>query len=610
MKIKNFFEDIFLISFLLFVIKWYFFLSNKLDLDLITKFIFEIEDWQYFTLIFNLSDLNFNPSYNPDLLNLKFLPFPIYSILYHSLFFNLFDIYGFIIVELIIIVLFFYIFFNFFKKLGINRIESIFLALLFFTLSDIIDFFQLSQIQYVGAIKELYNLRIPRPSISHLYLYFFFLLLISNNKNTNFKTLDLALIGSVFALMWGSFYYNLIISASIFLIYYLYIINNSIQRISKYFKDFLLVLIFFLLLSIPLIIILVNAEPDYLTRVGLVDLNLIKKKILLDHFATKLFSIKFVTIFIVITILYLFLTNKSFYKKEGINLLYFIFIGSFVGPLIFIIISPTISEPYHFMNILIALTFFVISVYLFLVLSLIVKNFVWNKLLTKILILSLLIFHLVNNYSLTRNDNFNVEKMNSNQLMHLIKKKKITKNSSILTFDTKIQTNLILNNYKNLIFVGGTGTPLTDDELENKIISIFNFLHLDKIDFYNFIKNKKHRWRFINNNIGKTFYMKYQANKLQTFNNSKNFLLEESKYISKSSPLNSQQLIIPIFEIERLLSKFDNFSKYEIISPELIILNLDDTITKKIVLDNNLYCSDTINDTFKIYFLKNNKLDC
>ena len=74
----------------------------------------------------------------------------------------------------------------------------------------------------------------------------------------------------------------------------------------------------------------------------------------------------------------------------------------------------------------------------------------------------------------------------------------------------------------------------------------------------NFIKNEKNGWRFINNNIGKTFYMKYQANKLQTFDNSKDFLLEELKYISKSSPLNSQQLIIPKYEVERLLNKFIN----------------------------------------------------
>ena len=392
--------------------------------------------------------------------------------------------------------------------------------------------------------------------------------------------------------------------------YYLYIINHSNQRILKYFKDFLIVSFFFLLLSIPLILILINAEPDYLTRVGLVDLNLIRKKILLEHFATKLLSIKFIIIFITITFLYIFLLKKSFFKKEGINLLYFIFLGSFIAPLIFIIISPTISEPYHFMNMLIALTFFVISVYLFLMFLLITKNFIWKKLLIKILIFSLLIFHLINNYSSTTNNIVNVEKIDSDKLMSKIIEKGATKNSSILTFDTRIQTNLILNNYKNLIFVGGTGTSLTDKNLEKKLISIFNFLNLDNIDFYNFIKNKKHGWRFINNNIGKTFYMKYQANKLLTFNNSKDFSPEELIYILKSSPLNSQQLIIPNFEIDRLMNKFINSSKYEKISPELIILNLNNTITQKVVLDNNLYCSDAINDTFKIYFLKKNNPDC
>ena len=610
MKIKNFFEDIFLISLLLFLIKWFFFFNSKFEIDLITKFIFEIEDWQYFTLIFNLSNFNFNPSYNPELLNLKFLPLPIYSILYHSLLFKFFSFYGFIIIELFLTLLFFLIFFNFFKRLGITKVESIFLALLLFTLPDIIDFFQLSQIQYVGAIKEFYNLRVPRPSISHLYLYFFFLLLIFNKKNIHFKTSQLALIGSIFALMWGSFYYNLLISGSIFFIYYFYITNNLNQKILKYIKDFSIIISFFFLFSTPIILILINSEPDYLIRVGLVELNFVKKTILLKYFLSKLFSIKFIIIFITITFLYLFIRNKNFYKREGVNLLYFIFLGSFIAPLIFIIISPTISEPYHFMNMLVALTFFVTLVFFYLIFLFIIKNFFQIQNLTKILILSLLFFHLVNNYSLNQKNTLNTKKNDSHHLIKEIKKININQSSSILTFDTRLQTNLILNNYNNLIFVSGIKIPLNDKMIENKIISIFRFLNLNETDFYNFIKNEKNGWRFINNNIGKTFYMKYQANKLQTFDNSKDFLFEELKYISKSSPLNSQQLIIPKYEVERLLNKFINSSQYEKINPDLIIVNLNDPLSKKIILDSNIYCANIINDTFKIYFLKKNNTVC
>ena len=79
--------------------------------------------------------------------------------------------------------------------------------------------------------------------------------------------------------------------------------------------------------------------------------------------------------------------------------------------------------------------------------------------------------------------------------------------------------------------------------------------------------------RFINENIGATFYGKYQANRLITYKDSMDFSLEELEYISKSSPLHSQQLILPAFEIERLTKKFANYTNYEKINPELIIIN-------------------------------------
>ena len=129
MKSRYFFENIFLISLVLFLIKWFFFLDTSSHIDISTKIIYEMNDWQYFTLISNLSQLNFNPSYNPELLNLKLLPLPIYSILYHAVFFNFFNIYGFIIIEFFIIYIFFYILTNFFMKLKIDKIVAIFLAL-------------------------------------------------------------------------------------------------------------------------------------------------------------------------------------------------------------------------------------------------------------------------------------------------------------------------------------------------------------------------------------------------------------------------------------------------------------------------------------------------
>jgi hypothetical protein len=120
----------------------------------------------------------------------------------------------------------------------------------------------------------------------------------------------------------------------------------------------------------------------------------------------------------------------------------------------------------------------------------------------------------------------------------------------------------------------------------------------------NFIKNKKEGWRYYNYKIAKTFYMKYQANKLTAYNGSFDFSEDELKFISKSSPLNSQQVIIPAFEIKRLIEKFTNLKTSKMIKPELVILMLKYDPVKNITIDEKLYCIKKINDTFLIYFSK------
>jgi hypothetical protein len=610
MKSKYFFENIFFISLLLFLIKWFFFFDTSFNIDISTKLIYEMSDWQYFTLISNLSELNFNPSYNPELLNLKSLPLPIYSIFYHAVFFNFFNIYGFIIIEFFIIYIFFYILTNFFIKLNIDKIEAIFLTLFLFCLQDIIFYFQLNKFEYFGALTELYNLRIPRPSITHLYLFIFFSLLISNQKKIEFKIKKLILIGLLFAMMFGSFYYNLVISGTTFLLYYFYISYKSDQKILKYIKDFLTVLFCFIFFSVPLFIILLNSEPDYLVRVGLINLDYEKKKLLLEHFLKKLQDIKFIIFFILITILNFFLKTQKKYNTEGLNLLYIIFLSSFLGPIIFIVTSPTISEAYHFTNMIVYLTFFVLMIYLFLTAQVMLNIFFWFKYLFKFLIIFLLSFYSLSNYTLSKNNHFAEEKSHHDQIIKFIKKLNIHEGNSILTFDTKLQTSLILNNYKNLVFVSGINIPLNDETIENQIINIFKFLKLDENDFNDFIKNEKYGWRFINVNIAETFYMKYQANTLKTYNDSLNFSDEEKNYILKSSPLHSQQLIIPIFEIERLMTKYENFSNFKKINPELIIINNKKQFNKNVKLDNDIYCRENINNTFDIYLIKSKINNC
>lgn len=220
-----------------------------------------------------------------------------------------------------------------------------------------------------------------------------------------------------------------------------------------------------------------------------------------------------------------------------------------------------------------------------------------------------IIFYVFYSYESMKDKSLIHKRNDFKDLIFHIDKMNIGKKDSILTFDGKVQTYLILKDYNNLPFVLSINTPQNDDLVEYKIMEMFKFFNLDKDDFFDFIKNKKHGWRYINNNIGKTFLSKYQANSLTTYNDSNNFSEKELESIRLSSPFHSQQLIIPQFEIQRLISKFENFESEQTLKPKLIVVNLNDSFSINISLNDDFYCSKIINNTYKIYYVKNN-IEC
>ena len=112
--IKNYKIPIYLIflSFSFVSGKWifsYFFFPNE---DIINKIIFEIYDFQYFPLIYSLSNLDFNPSYSLSNETLKFIPIPYAALIFHAIFIKFFGYWGFVLLEFLCVFVFLYIFFQ------------------------------------------------------------------------------------------------------------------------------------------------------------------------------------------------------------------------------------------------------------------------------------------------------------------------------------------------------------------------------------------------------------------------------------------------------------------------------------------------------------------
>ena len=144
-------------------------------------------------------------------------------------------------------------------------------------------------------------------------------------------------------------------------------------------------------------------------------------------------------------------------------------------------------------------------------------------------------------------------------------------------------------------------TPKTHEMIENDLINVFQYFNLTKNDFLNFFQNKKRGWRFLNQNAQLFFFMKYTANSLQTFNDSVNFDPDILNFIQSTSPLHSQQLIIPNDEFIRFENKFKSHKIKNFIEPEIIILKKDSDIYELIELDKLNFCNLFDGNFFTLY---------
>ena len=180
---------------------------------------------------------------------------------------------------------------------------------------------------------------------------------------------------------------------------------------------------------------------------------------------------------------------------------------------------------------------------------------------------------------------------------------------SLMTFNNKLMVWAVLNDVKYLSLTNFLISPKTNIMLENDLIKSFKFLNLSTHDFRNFLRNKRESWRYLNRNVSTFFFLKYQANSLKTFNNSKNFDAEVAKNIFASSPLYTQQIVIPNEEFIRFEKKFENTKLQNFNEPDIIILEKSKLIAKNAVVKKN-YCKSYDGNFYILYFKKNPKIKC
>ena len=459
--------------------------------------------------------------------------------------------------------------------------------------------------------------------VSNIFFFIFILFILKVKKKEILNKKNSLIFGCISGFTFTSFYHFFVLEQLFIAFTLLYIFKFDLfKQIKKNANSFFLYVASFVIISSPTLINMFFSEIDFLERQGFVILNLQQKYFLLKYLFFKLFKIQFLTIFFITSLSFLFINlNTNFYKFKIINPFFILFYLSIVSPFIFTLLSPTYFSMGHLFNDIIVIIVFLLYFFLILlILDFFLKKTLYYKFTNYFSFLFLLIcicgsiYQTDINYKNNQLSEENLSKRNEfNSIIDIIKKINFPKDANIglLTFDNRFITWSFLNDIKYLNIINGVSTPRKHEMIEDDLINTFKFLKLDKDSFHEFIKNKKlSTWRYRNENIKNLFWMRYQANSLITYNNSKNFDKEVLKFINKSSPLMSQQLVMPNDEIERFLTKFDSKINTPYTNPHIIIINKDNPVLIKSNIDLNSFCKSFEGKFYDFYYSFNLSRKC
>ena len=608
---KTSYRDLFFFSFVVVSIKWvtsYYFFDETIDV----KIIFEsVDDGKlYYPLIKFLAELEFNRSYDPEIENLKIIPLPFAGILLHAFLFKILGFFSFLLADLICVFVFLYIFYNIFR-LTISKNLSIVLSIILYLLPVLLSNTYLYNISYIQNFADtFYNLRVPRPMLSNIFFFAFLLIVLKLNFNFKYSFKIYSILGLILGLTLSSFFYYFFTQICILLFFFLIKFkSNILKELYENYKYFLILSLTFLITITPFLLNLFFHESEFTTRQCVYTLDYYKKIQLLKYLIGKYLSIKFIFFFLVISLLNFWINHVNFGQRKINNILYISFISSFIGPIIFILVSNKSCVFYHFINFIILNGFLYIIIFTILV----ADKFLRIKLNFPSKFFSILFLAIIfgyqnwvnvkKNYDISTYKDYREEFSN---VTNFIKENYNLNKINLLTFETDLIIWSIMKDVKYLMVIDALFTSKKDNMIEDDIFSAFKLLNLDEKNFDLFIKNKKSTWRYINQHISKYVYYKYQANSLVTFKNSSDFTKEEINHINNTHLLLHQQSIIPRFELSRLMEEFKTYNK-NIIFPDLIILNKKDDFFIYDKLNVEKFCKIIDGEFFVLYFLDKNK---
>ena len=600
-----------LLNFFFLSLKWMMFF-NESDVTLLTSILINTKDIQYYPLIVSLSEFNFNPTFLEYYNNSKIINLPLASLVVHSIFYKLFNIYSFIILEYIFHLLLIFILFNIIKKIfnssNVAALFCILIYILILSLKEISNFVE-PQIFYklYDLLSENFGTRTPRPLVtgvfyfSFLYYMMFFEEKIKNKLNYNYVLKIAIFLG----LLANSFIF-LFIHSFIFLL--IFLIKSSGTKLIEWIKFnykkifyFIFLLAFFLL---PIVFQNLYGENDYSSRAGLISIGLEKKLFLIKYYLVNLLRFEFLILFLLILVLNWYLNKKDFsnLNTKKINIFFLLTISSIFSPLIFFIFSPKIISIFHFLNIMLFSFIFYIILSLFYILFFLLKkfdtkNYHSNKIPYIILsIICVFIFVPLELNSFLKNKDQRIE---INELHKFFNKNNLKNtNSKLFTNDLLTMNLWLLNDNTQLVISDAMTNSLSDSKIEFNLLNSFKDFDMEEKQLKELISFKKSQLR--NKLFMMLFSYKYQANSLYTYSALENYNKTDQDLIIKTSPFRVQRQIIPETEKERIINLYKKLKINLDLLPNYVVLNISNSF-ENFNIKNNRYKEIFKSKNFLIY---------